>query len=130
MSDQEDDDRIRRGIGHIFSPDWSHDLGKRIGEAAKRTVSPEALARAKDMARQYVDAMDPHGAARRADEELEANRQKIAIMQQYAQPKDLGDIDEAPVRQPVMQERGFSNEQEKEAYLQRIRDAQAAVGKK
>ncbi len=72
------------------------------------------------------------------DRQIEENRRAIEIAKRYADaqkpPVDGGEIDgPAPVdpnvRQPIQMQREFSNDQEKEAYLERIRQAQANAAK-
>ncbi len=74
------------------------------------------------------------------DRQIEENKRAIEIAKKYAEsqqaPRDGGEIDQPAqdpgMRQPVQMQREFSNDQDKEEYLQRIRDAQrnASVGTK
>ncbi len=61
------------------------------------------------------------------DRQIEENKRALEIAQKYAKPKDGGEIDEP--RQPIQMQREFSNDQEKEAYLERIRAAQRNAAK-
>ncbi len=75
----------------------------------------------------------PKDESHRQDEVIAENNRKIAEAQQQLKPKDGGEIDEPPAdpnaRQPVMLQREFSNDEEKAAYLERIRQAQANAKK-
>lgn len=72
------------------------------------------------------------------DQEIERNSKLIEelerIKREGSTPRDGGEIDgpapvDPSVRQPIQMERTFSNDQQKEEYLQRIRDAQRNVSK-
>ncbi len=72
----------------------------------------------------------PKDESHRQDEVIAENNRKIAEAQQQLKPKDGGEVDVDPgVRQPVMLQREFSNDAEREAYLERIRQAQANAKK-
>ncbi len=49
---------------------------------------------------------------------------KLDASHRDAPEVDAGELDEPAVRQPVQMQREFSNDKEKEAYLERIRQAQ------
>jgi hypothetical protein len=149
----EEDDRVRRGIQHLFSPDWANNLGAKAGQALREKMSDPMREQATNMAKRYVAWVEQQRAnplpnplqapAQKAvdwyndgahpnakqDAELELLRlQKEAAQKQLAEqaPRDGGDID-APdpnVRQPIQMQREFSNDPDKEAYLERIRQAQ------
>lgn len=139
MSDE--DDKIKRGLQHIFSPDWANNAGKRVGEAAKEAMPVGHLERLRAAARRYVDFIRPEEAAAR--EELarqEARRateaEQNALIEEHrramsgsaSEPAAGGEIDAQ--RPAVSFQREFSNDAEKEAYLERIRQAQANAAKK
>ncbi len=152
MSD-EDDDKARQAARKLFSPDWAASAGKRMGEVIKASpVNGAAQAVARKLVdygnwvksapaqgtlpksfgtaqNAYYDKAYEEANRRQAQElELQAIKDKVRAVREAQQPQDLGDVD-AP-REPVMLQREFSNDQEKEAYLQRIRQAQANAGKK
>ena len=77
----------------------------------------------------------PKDESHRQDEQLmvlreqqEAAKRQLAEQEATLRPRDGGEIDgPAPdpnARQPIQMQREFSNDQEKEAYLERIRQAQ------
>ncbi len=63
------------------------------------------------------------------DRQIAENKRALEIAEAHAHPaQDGGEID-AP-RPPIQMQREFSNDQEKEAYLERIRQAQKNAGSK
>lgn len=126
---EEDDDKVRRVIQHIFSPDWSHGLGQKIGQTIKEHTSDSFHESAKNAARKYVDTVNPAQARARQDEQIAAQNEKIETLKKFTQPRDEGEIDAPATRQPVQMQREFSNDSDKEAYLERIRQAQKNASK-
>lgn len=159
MSDE--DDKVRRGIQHLFSPDWAGRLGTKLGTGLREAMPDRMRTGAQDAAKRYVAWVEQQrsnplpqaaqGPAKRAedfyndgahpsarqDAELEVLRlQQEAARKQLAEqaPRDGGEIDEpAAVRQPVQMQREFSTNQQgaqdKEAYVEQVRRAQANAKK-
>ncbi len=142
MSDE--DDKISRGLGHVFSPDWAHNLGTKLGEKLKGTKAANA---AQEMAQRYIayvrenqDKAQPVPIVQEYDRRAYPNREKDAELQDIKDRveeakrrlavRDMGDVDAAPApRPPIQMQREFSNDAEREAYIERIRQAQKNVAK-
>lgn len=130
---------------HLAASQAGDAVGKKLGDEAVKRINPATLARVRATARsildavhskreaqpdvpivqRYLDAKNPH---RRQDAELDALQRQQAEARRQLNTTDLGEVDEQG-RSPTMV-REFSNDQEKEAYLQRIRQAQANAAKK
>lgn len=99
-----------------------------VSPEQKRTAMPESFKR---LEAEYYKRSHPELEQQKQDLELQMLKEKIAAMKAAQQPAtDLGDIDQPQGRQPVQMQREFSNEQEKAAYLERLRQAaKNAAGK-
>jgi len=81
-----------------------------------------------EVGRYVNDKLHPNA---RQDAELQVLREQQEAARQQLAPRDEGEIDSpAGTRPPIQMQREFSNDQEKEAYLERIRQAQKNAGKK
>ncbi len=126
-------ERMRQITESLVRPQWPEDVGGGIGKRLAAGQTDESRARLSSLARRYVDLVDPAAAQARQDEEIAENNRKLEILKKYAsqQPVDGRETDAAPApRQPIQMQREFSNDQEKEAYLDRIRQAQKNAAKK
>lgn len=147
------EDSIQDLRQRLFHPEWAYELGDRAGETIKK--SPAAHGAAKAVAQKLVDyakwvqsrpgekvlpapARDAGRAVQEGMWEKLWGKERAAQLRQQLEeqrrrealpPVDAGEIDE-PVRQPVTMQREFSNDEEKEAYLERVRRAMAVAGKK
>ncbi len=136
MSDE--DDRIKRGLQHIFSPDWANRLGERAGRALRERTSDGFREAATSAARRYAEFVKPElqtereaseraAASAARDAEVERLVREARTVQGKPDPTYAGEIEEP---RAVTFQREFSNDQEKEAYLERIRQAQKNAGSK
>lgn len=115
------DDMVVRGLARRYV-EW---LTKKRENPLPTIVQP-AAAKAEAFLNQR-----PKDEAHRQDEQIAENNRRIAEAQRQLHPVDGGEIDEPEQggRQPVQMQREFSNDQEKEAYLERIRQAQKNAAK-
>lgn len=90
----------------------------------RETTLPHQAA---DAQRWIMDKLHPHA---RQDAELQVLREQQEAARQQLAPRDEGEIDEPGARRPIQMQREFSNDQEKDAYLERIRQAQKNAGAK
>ena len=125
----EQDNRIRQGVDDMLHPDAAMAVADKVSGYGKQHLSEGFRARLRSLAEGYVDRVNPAVGNARRDNEIAEQARAIEIAKRYSQPRDGGEIDEPQVRQPVMQERGFSNEEEKGQYLERVRQAMAASKK-
>ena len=129
--DDEQDNRILQGIHDTLHPAPAMEAAGKVAQYGKEHLSEGFRARLRGIAEGYVARVSPAASQAGQDRELEENRRAIEIAKKYAEPRDGGEIDDpGPVRQPVMQERGFSNDEEKQRYLDKVRQAMANAGKK
>ncbi len=92
--------------------------------AKREPVLPPQAAQAQ----QYV--MDKLHPTARQDAELQVLKEQQEAARQQLAPRDEGEIDSpAGDRPPIQMQREFSNDTEKEAYLERIRQAQRNAAK-
>lgn len=127
----EQDNRIRQGIHDTLNPEPAMEAAGKVAQYGKEHLSEGFRARLRGLAEGYVARVSPAASQAGQDREIEENARAIEIARKHTQPRDGGEIDDpGPVRQPVMQERGFSNDDEKQRYLEKVRQAMANAGKK
>ena len=132
----EEDNRIRQGVYDTLHPDAAMGVADKVSDYGKQHLSEKFRASLRDLAERYSDRVNPAVGNARRDNEIAENARSIEIAKKYVElaknpppPRDGGEIDEPPGRQPVMQERGFSNEEDKAIYLEKVRQAVAAAKK-
>jgi hypothetical protein len=147
MADEDDNSLTARAVRAVMRPALSY-----VDWIQKPRPSPfpaalDPYVRKADDALRYRP-VDPEIAKQRElDRQIEENRRAIETAKRYAQPpQDIGDIDEPMVRpgsfadasgvnvdpnvrQPIQMERTFSNDADKDAYIEQVRKAQQNAGK-
>ncbi len=136
------------GPVHRAASEWGSRVGERAAEHIVEAMPAKSLQALRAFARRNLDAIHAAREARptvgvvqsfgdrlnphqKQDAQLRAIEEAAAEARRQLHPVDGGEID-APQgpRPPIQMQREFSNDQEKEAYLERIRQAQKNAGPK
>jgi hypothetical protein len=130
---EEQDNRIRQGISDALHPAPVMRAADATADYAKEHTSQGTRDRLKSGLESFVDWVNPAVGNARRDAKIAEQARAIEIAKRYLQPRDGGEIEDpapaAGVRDISSVRREFSNENEKDAYIERIRKAQAAAKK-
>lgn len=102
-------------------------MAKRYVEWMTKKREPVLPPQAAQAQQWVMDKLHPNA---RQDAELQVLKEQQEAARQQLAPRDEGEIDgPQDSRPPIQMQREFSNDQEKEAYLERIRQAQRNASK-